>query len=219
MDGLINQYIDHTLLKTNTSESQITELCKEADTHGFASVCIPPYYVKLSKMLLKSSEVAIATVVGFPTGYDHIGTKVDSIKKSIDLGADELDVVLNIGAIKSERWQDVESELDSVVTACKMKGKKVKLIIEAALLTETELEKLMPLLVAANPHFVKTSTGYAVPENQIELVNRLRKDLPEHIKIKASGGIRDLVTAKWLIDSGADRLGTSSAIKIVEAQQ
>ncbi|TVR78714.1 MAG: deoxyribose-phosphate aldolase [Saprospirales bacterium] len=211
----LNEYIDHTLLKPDICEEDVKRLCEQATAHHFAAVCVPPYFVKLSHTILRNTEVGLATVVGFPNGYDHIGTKVDAIKRCIDLGADELDVVINISAIKSERWQDVESEIDSLVTACKMKGKKIKLIIEAALLSESELAQLLPIISAAVPHFVKTSTGYHVPKDQLSLIQHLRENLPDTIKLKASGGIKTPEMAKALILAGSDRLGTSSAMKLI----
>lgn len=211
----LNEYIDHTLLKPNTSEEDVRLLCEQALEYNFAAVCIPPYFLKLSHTILRNTEIGLATVVGFPNGYDHIGTKVDAIKRSIDLGADELDVVINIAALKSERWQDVESEIDSLVTACRMKGKKIKLIIEAALLSNSELDQLLPIISAAAPHFVKTSTGYHVPDDQLALIQHLRERLPDTIKLKASGGIRTSEIAKALVLAGSDRLGTSSALKLI----
>ena len=211
----LSEYIDHTLLKPYTSEEAVKGLCEEALVHNFAAVCVPPYFVKLSHSILRNSDVGVASVVGFPNGYEHIGTKVDSIKRSIDNGADELDVVINISAIKSDRWQDIESEIDSLVTACKMKGKKIKLIIEAALLTSAELDRLIPVLIESVPHFVKTSTGYHVPDDQLSLITYLRSQLPDTIRLKASGGIRSPELAKALVLAGADRLGTSSALKLL----
>nr|MBS0037191.1 deoxyribose-phosphate aldolase [Saprospiraceae bacterium] len=211
----VNQYIDHTLLKADADESQILQLCEEAKEHNFAGICIPPYYVKLAKTHLKDSNVLIATVVSFPMGYDHIGSKMDSIKKSIDQGADELDAVINITAIKNGRWVEVESEIDSLITACRIKNKTIKLIIEAALLTPSELDQILEIAIKHKPGFVKTSTGFAVSDNLVELVKYLRSKLPDSIKIKASGGIKDLETAEKLIEAGADRLGTSSAMKIL----
>ena len=211
----IKPYIDHTLLKADTKESDIIQLCKEARDHGFAGVCVPPFYLKLARLHLKDSDQLLSTVVSFPMGYDHIGPKVDSIKKSIDQGADELDAVINITAVKNRRWLDVESEIDSLVTACRIKNKTIKIIIEAALLDREELDKLLEILVTHKPNFVKTSTGFAVPEQPVELVKHLRATLPDSIKIKASGGIRDHQTAVQLIEAGAERLGTSSALKLL----
>jgi deoxyribose-phosphate aldolase len=215
MTQKLNEYIDHTLLKPYATEKQIRQLCEEATTNQFAAVCVPPYFIKVCKTVLKDSNVQVASVTGFPNGYDHIGTKMDSIKRSIDLGADEIDAVINIAAVKSGRWQDVESELDSLVTACRLKGRKIKLIIEAALLTQEELEKLMPIIIENCPHFVKTSTGYHVPENQVELIKWLRAELPDTVKLKASGGIRSAEMAQAVIAAGAERIGTSSALKLI----
>ena len=211
----IKPYIDHTLLKADSKESDIIQLCKEAREYGFAGVCVPPFYLKLARLHLKDSDQLSSTVVSFPMGYDHIGPKIDSIKKSIDQGADELDAVINITAVKNRRWLEVESEIDSLVTACRIKNKTIKIIIEAALLDREELDKLLEILVIHKPNFVKTSTGFAVPEQPVELVKHLRAALPDNIKIKASGGIRDRETALQLIEAGAERLGTSSALKLL----
>ena len=211
----INEYIDHTLLKAQTTESDILKLCDEAMSHGFAAVCVPPYYIKTAKAALKDSGVKLATVIGFPLGYDHIGTKVDSIKRCIDQGADEIDAVINLAAVKNHNWVEVESEIDSLTTACRIKNKAIKLIIEAALLTDEELDNVLEIAINNNATYIKTSTGYQVPEDQLKLISYLRSRLPDGIKIKASGGIRDLASAKALILAGANRLGTSSALKIL----
>ena len=211
----INEYIDHTLLKAQTTEVDIINLCEEALMHEFAAVCVPPYYIKLAKSVLKDGKVNLATVVGFPLGHDHIGTKVDSIKRSIEQGAEEIDAVINIAAVKNHKWLEVESEIDSLTTACRIKNKTIKVIVEAALLTTEELEKVVEICANNNANYIKTSTGYQVPEDQLKLISFLRSRLPENIKIKASGGIRDMASAKALILAGADRLGTSSALKIL----
>ncbi len=214
----LNEHIDHTLLKPFATEEQVRKLCEEAIKHNFPAVCVPPYFVKACKVALKDSNVQIATVAGFPNGYDHIGTKMDSIKRSIDLGADEIDAVINVAALKSGKMVDVQGELDSLVTACRLKSRKIKLIIEAALLSREEMEMLMPVIIENSPHYVKTSTGYHVPENQVELIGWLRSQLPDTIKLKASGGIRTAEMAKAVIDAGAERIGTSSALKLIEGQ-
>jgi deoxyribose-phosphate aldolase len=211
----INEYIDHTLLKAQTTEADIISLCEEAVEHGFAAVCIPPYYIKTARNILKDGKVNLATVVGFPLGYEHIGTKVDSIKRCIEQGADEIDAVINIAAVKNHKWVEVESEIDSLTTACRIKNKTIKVIIEAALLSNKELDKVLDICSSKNATYIKTSTGYQVPEDQLKLISYLRTRLPESIKIKASGGIRDLASAKALILAGANRLGTSSALKIL----
>ncbi|MBI5915842.1 MAG: deoxyribose-phosphate aldolase [Bacteroidetes bacterium] len=209
------RFIDHTILKPDCALADIKKLCEEADLYGFATVCVPPYFVKDATKALENRIPKISTVVGFPFGYSATPAKVEEIKKAIDEGATELDAVLNICAIKSKQWNYVRNEFESLSTASHMRGKVIKIIFETGLLTEAEILKLCEFAAEAQVDFVKTSTGFNGPGATVGVVGLLRKKLPASIKIKASGGIRDRQFAEELIASGAERIGTSSGVKIV----
>lgn len=207
-------YIDHTLLRPDTALADIDRLCQEAVQYGFAAVCVPPYYVRRAAKQLENSAVQTATVIGYPNGYSHVSAKVAEIQRAIQDGVDELDVVVNIAAIKSANWNDVERDLDSCTRAAHLHGKQIKLIVESSLLTRTELEKICRLAAAAGVNYVKTSTGYEGGAD-VPTVQLLRSLLPASIKIKASGGIRTPEAANALVAAGAARLGCSSSLALV----
>ncbi|MEZ4958138.1 MAG: deoxyribose-phosphate aldolase [Saprospiraceae bacterium] len=209
--------IDHTLLKPYCTIKDIEGLCKQAIEHQFAAVCIPPYYVKASKGFLENEKVKVATVIGFPTGYSAIAAKVEEIKRAIDEGADELDVVINLCALKNAHWNYVKNELESLTTACHMRGKIIKAIIETGILTHDELLKTAEICASAEVDFVKTSTGFNGPGTTVEVISILRAALPSDIKIKASGGIKDRHFAEQLVAAGANRLGSSSGVQIISS--
>ena len=211
----IAAYFDHTALKPSVTEQEIKQLCAEAQQYGFASVCVPPFYVQTAKQTLAGTEVKVSTVVGFPLGYAPTVAKVEEIKRGIDEQVDEFDVVINIAAVKNGSWNRVKMDLDSVITACQMRGKVVKIIIETALLTEDEIRQTCEICNELGPDFVKTSTGFNGGGATVEVVALLRSLLKSEIKIKASGGIKDRTFAQQLIDAGADRLGASSSVNIV----
>ena len=212
----INDYIDHTLLKPIATTDQILQLCDEAIEHRFKAVCIPPFYLEVAKKRLAKSGVKLCTVIGFPFGYDHVAVKMEAIARAIVMGADELDAVINIPAVKNNNWDLVENEIESLVTAVKLKGNKVlKLILETAYLTVEELEILCNLCTKCGVDYAKTSTGYAPRGASLEDVILMKKTLGKKVKIKASGGIRDKEFALKLITAGANRLGTSSGIKLL----
>ncbi len=213
----INQYIDHTNLKPTATEEDIKLLCQEAIENNFKAVCISPYYLDLARKELLGSNVKLCTVIGFPFGYDHVATKMEAISKAINGGADELDVVINLSAVKNKDWATVENEIDSITTATKLKGNKVlKLILETAYLNHEELELLCNLCIKSNVDFAKTSTGYAPTGAKLEDVVFMKSILGDKVSIKASGGIKDSKFANELIKAGATRLGTSSGIKIIK---
>jgi len=213
-------YIDHTVLKPTTTIADIEKLCNEAIQYQFAAVCVPPLFVKKAKEMLISSRVSVATVVGFPFGYSAIEAKVAEVVLAIIDGVDELDVVINISAIKNNDWQFLANEINSILPIIRSKGKLIKIIIESGVLTEEEIIKCCDLYGAAGVDFMKTSTGYAERGATVEAVQLMRTHLADNIRIKASGGIKSYTFAKQLIDAGANRLGCSSSIAIVaEAAQ
>jgi deoxyribose-phosphate aldolase len=207
--------IDHTILRADTSREEIIKLCDEAKQYGFASVCVPPYWVRECKNQLKDSKVRISTVVAFPMGYAATPAKVEEARRAIDEGANEIDMVINIIALKTGDYNYLQNELTSSGTIVQLRGGKLKVIIETGLLTREEKIKACELCAKLNVDFVKTSTGMTETGATIEDVKLLRAHLPKHIKIKASGGIRDRASALAMIEAGADRIGTSNGVQIV----
>ncbi|MEO1261365.1 MAG: deoxyribose-phosphate aldolase [Bacteroidota bacterium] len=207
--------IDHTLLKPYCTQTDVEEVCRQAIENQFAAVCLPPYYVKGASQFLNNTPVKVATVIGFPMGYSTIAAKVEEIKRAVDEGADELDVVINLCAVKNAHWNYVKSEIESLATACHMKGKSIKTIIETGVLNPGELTKIAEICAAAGVDYVKTSTGFNAPGASVEIVSQLRSLLPKKVKIKASGGIKDRHFAEQLVNAGADRLGSSSGVQII----
>ena len=212
----IASYIDHTVLKPTTTIADVEKLCAEAITYGFAAVCVPPLFVKKAKELTAGSPVKVATVIGFPFGYSAIEAKVAEIVLAIIDGADELDMVINISAVKNKDWQFLANEINTVMPVIRSKEKVIKVIIESGILTDEEIITCCDLYGAAGVDFMKTSTGYAEKGATIEAVQLMRKHLPASIKIKASGGIKNYSFALALINAGADRLGCSSSVQIVK---
>lgn len=207
--------IDHTYLKADCSTADVKVLCSEALQHSFKSVCIPPYYVFQAKKLLGESSVKICSVIGFPMGYSTTGAKVEEIKRACNDGVDELDVVVNIAAIKNNDWNAVSNDIESTTMISHLRGKKVKLIIEMGLLEEEEIVKVCELAIKSGVDFVKTSTGFNNTITTPEDISYLKSILPPSIKVKASGGIRTKADALAMVKAGADRIGTSSGVRIV----
>lgn len=212
----INQYIDHTILKPTTLLSDIEKLCNEAKQYQFAAVCVPPNFVKRVKSFLEGTSVKVATVIGFPFGYSAVESKIAEIVLAMVDGADELDVVINISAIKNGDWVYLANEINHIMPVAKSKNKTIKIIIESGVLTNDEIIKCCDLYGVAGIDYLKTSTGYAEKGATIEAVKLFRLHLPKHVQIKASGGIRDYAFAKQLIDAGAARLGCSASVAIME---
>lgn len=209
-------YIDHTLLKPGLLLADVEKICTEAKTYGFAAVCIPPPFVKHAKAFCEGTPVKIATVIGFPFGYSAIEAKIaESVLALVD-GADELDVVINFTAIKNNDWNLVANEINHLMPVIKSKNKAIKTIIESGILTPEEIKKCCDLYGAAGVDFVKTSTGYAEQGATLEAVELMRTWLPDHIAIKASGGIKTFAFARQLLEAGATRLGCSSSIAIIQ---
>lgn len=212
----IAAYIDHTILKPTTTQADILKLCTEALENNFAAVCVPPLFVKMAKQMVTNTTVKVATVIGFPFGYSAIEAKVAEIILAIIDGADELDVVINISAIKNNDWQFLANEINTLMPIIRKQQKVIKIIIESGILTNAEIIKCCDLYGAAGVDFLKTSTGYAEVGATLEAVVLIRKHLTNSIKIKASGGIKSYTFAKQLIAAGADRLGCSSSLQIVQ---
>lgn len=208
--------IDHTLLKPEATLSQVKQLCSEAIEQHFAAVCVPPYYVHQAFTILENESVKVATVIGFPFGYSSAFIKVEEAKRAMEDGAHELDVVMNLAAFFSGNDHDVLKELQSITQLAHLRGKVVKLIIEAGLLNEDDLKRACALAVKAEVDYVKTSTGFIGKGATVEMIEAMRKLLPKKIRIKASGGIKTRNQVLQLIAAGADRIGTSSAMQMLE---
>jgi deoxyribose-phosphate aldolase len=212
----IAPYIDHTVLKQSTTIAEVEKVCKEALEYGFAAVCVPPLYVKKAKEWLAESETKTTTVIGFPFGYCAIEAKVAEIVLAIVDGADELDMVVNISAIKNGDWTFIANEINTVMPMVRNKNKVIKVIIESGVLNDDEIIKCCDIYGAAGVDYVKTSTGFAEKGASIHDVQLIRAHLADSVKIKASGGIRSYSFAKELINAGANRLGCSASVQIVK---
>lgn len=209
-------YIDHTLLKQTTTVSEVDRLCVEASMSGFAAVCIPPKYVSGARKLLDGSKIKVATVIAFPLGYNATEVKVAEIIEAIEMGADELDMVIDLCALKSGDWKQLEREIDECIAPIARSGKTLKLIVESGMLTDTELIACCQLYGKYDIDFMKTSTGFSGTGATVHAVKLMREFLPKRIGIKASGGISTYEHAIELIDAGATRLGCSQSMKIMK---
>jgi purine-nucleoside phosphorylase len=212
----IAHIVDHTLLKPDAIARQITQLCKEALQYDFASVCINPIHVKHAIGLLKDSNVKVGTVIGFPLGAFTVEDKVRDTEQAIDEGATEIDMVINIGALKEGNDALVEQEIAGVVQAAHSRGVLCKVIVEAALLTRDEKVRVCQLAKKAGADFVKTSTGFSKGGATEEDVALMRQTVGPNMGVKASGGIRSLTDAKRMIAAGANRIGTSASVQIMQ---
>lgn len=210
----LNKYIDHTLLKADATKEQITKLCNEAKEYDFASVCVNTCYVPLSKELLKDSDVKVCCVVGFPLGAMDTESKAFEAKTAVLNGADEVDMVINIGKLKDKDLDYVTNDIKAVVEASK--PSIVKVIIETCLLTDEEKVEACKCAMNAHAEFVKTSTGFSTNGATVKDVELMRKTVGTTCKVKAAGGIRSYEDAMNMINAGADRLGCSAGIKIME---
>ena len=207
--------IDHTLLKPEATADQITQLCQEALKFGFASVCVQPYYVPLAGSLLQSSAVKVCTVIGFPSGATLSECKRFEASEVLRLGARELDMVINLGALKSGDHAVVQADIQAVAEVTHQGGAILKVIIETALLTREEKIKACELAVAAGAEFVKTSTGFAGGGATVADVTLMRQAVGNRAKVKASGGIRSAADFQAMVSAGADRVGASASVAIV----
>ena len=213
--------IDHTILKANATQSDIEKLCDEAKKYNFASVCVNPYWVPLASDLLKNSTVKVCTVIGFPLGATSSESKASETEIAILQGADEVDMVINVGAMKNNKTDIVENDILAVVNSARKTGKAqnkniiVKVILETCYLTKDEIKNACLSAKNAGADFVKTSTGFGTGGATVEDVALMKETVGSSMEVKASGGIRDYETAIKMINAGATRLGTSSGISIV----
>ncbi|MCU9600566.1 deoxyribose-phosphate aldolase [Pallidibacillus thermolactis] len=214
----IAKYIDHTLLKPEATKEQVEKLCNEAKQYNFASVCVNPTWVKLASDILKGTDVKVCTVIGFPLGANTPETKAFEAVNAVTNGAEEIDMVMNIGALKSGDTELVQKDIEAVVNAVKDKA-LVKVIIETSLLTEDEKVTACQLSVQAGAHYVKTSTGFSTGGATVEDVALMRKTVGPNVGVKASGGVRTAEDAKAMIEAGASRIGASSGTAIVDEYQ
>lgn len=213
----LNQYIDHTLLKPETTLAMIEKLCQEAKSYYFKAVCINPFYVSYAAALLKDSNVNVCTVVGFPLGANTTNTKVQETITAIKDGAKEIDVVINIGALKDNNQQLVLQDLQAVRTACPS-PLVLKVIIECALLTAEQKIIACQLVTKAKADFIKTSTGFAASGASLADIKLMKANIGQQVAIKAAGGIRNLTDAMAMIKAGATRIGTSNGVDIILGQ-
>ncbi|QSZ28408.1 deoxyribose-phosphate aldolase [Aceticella autotrophica] len=213
----IAKMIDYTLLKSNATDNDIKKLCTEAKEYNFASVCINPVYVNFAKNLLERSDIKVCTVIGFPLGANTIKTKTYEAKDAIKNGADEIDMVLNIGRLKSGDFDYIEKEIKAVVKESKaLKNVIIKVILENCYLTDEEKIRACEIVVHSGADFVKTSTGFGIGGATIDDVRLMRKTVGDNFGVKASGGVRTSEDARLMIKAGANRIGTSSGIQIVK---
>ncbi|WGE89166.1 deoxyribose-phosphate aldolase [Actinobacillus arthritidis] len=209
----IAKFIDHTALTAEKTEQDILRLCDEAVENQFFSVCINSGYIPLAKQKLASSNVKICTVVGFPLGANLSSVKAFEAKEAIKAGAEEVDMVINVGLIKSNKWEAVKADIQEVLRACE--GALLKVILETCLLTKEEIVKACEICRELNVGFVKTSTGFNRGGATIEDITLMRKTVGSEIGVKASGGVRDTETALAMIKAGATRIGASAGIAII----
>lgn len=214
----IAAFIDHTVLKSTTTVSEVDAICREAVDYHFAAVCIPPVYVQYAANKLQATSIKLVTVIGFPFGYTYINAKQEEVKQAIHDGADELDMVINLVAFKNGDYTYLENEVGAVLEIVKKHNTTLKIIIESGILAEQEIMKCCEIYSAFDIDFLKTSTGYAEKGVSIKAVQLMRHHLPSHIQIKASGGIKTFHFAKQLIEAGATRLGCSASVDIVEGE-
>lgn len=212
----LNLHIEHTLLKQDAKKEDFIKLFEEAKKHNFLGVCINPAYIKLAKEELKGTDVKIVTVVGFPLGANRSDVKAFETSKALEDGADEIDMVINVSKLKDKDYEFIVNDIKAVKDACK--DKPLKVILETDLLTKDEIKKACELCIEAKADFVKTSTGFVkggVGAKAEDVKLMYETVSPYGLKVKASGGIRDKEAAIKMIEAGAERLGTSSGVKIV----
>lgn len=208
-----SKYIDHTLLKPEATQDQIKKLCQEAKQYDFASVCVNPYWVPFCKEELKDSDVKVCTVIGFPLGATSSASKAFETAHAIEQGADEVDMVMNIGELLAGHDQAVQKDIEAVVQAAQ--GKIVKVILETCLLNDAQIERACSLCVKAKADFVKTSTGFNSAGANTHVVEVMKQAVKGQAKVKAAGGVRNQADMDAMIVAGADRIGTSHGIELM----
>ncbi|HLR61123.1 MAG TPA: deoxyribose-phosphate aldolase [Lentibacillus sp.] len=217
MNKNLAKYIDHTQLKPDTTKEKIDQIVKEAREHGFASVCVNPYWVPFCYDNLKDTDVKVCTVIGFPLGATSTAAKEFETKQAIQEGAEEVDMVINIGELKSKNDEAVQRDIEVVVDAAKGSA-LTKVIIETSLLTDDEKVRACEAAKEAGANFVKTSTGFSGGGATVEDVKLMRETVGSEMGVKASGGVRDLKTTKAMIDAGATRIGASAGVEITAGE-
>jgi len=212
------KYIDHTILKADVSENAVKKVCEEALEYHFYSVCVNPFYVKFVSNILKGSDVKVTSVIGFPLGASCSEIKALEAKKAVEDGADEIDMVINVSALKDKKYAYVKNDITSVANAIKEKA-ILKVILETCLLTDDEIIKACEIAKESGAQFVKTSTGFSTGGATIEAVKLMKSIVGDALEVKASGAVRDYETAKKMVDAGATRIGASSSVAIVTGTQ
>ena len=214
----IAKTIDHTILKPDVTEADVLKVCEEAKTHGFFSVCVNPYYVPLVAEALSGTDVKVTSVIGFPLGANTSVIKAAEANQSVMDGANEIDMVINVSALKDKKYDYVRDDIKAVVDA--IAGKAIlKVILETCLLTKEEIVKACELSKEAGAQFVKTSTGFSTGGATVEDVKLMKDTVGDSMEVKASGGVRDYETAMKVIEAGATRIGASSSVDIVNKSQ
>lgn len=206
-----NKLIDYTILKADTKREAVQKVLEEALQHDYASVCINPYWVSLAADVLKDSDVKVCTVIGFPLGANTTATKAFETKDAIANGAEEVDMVINIGELKAGQYDIVQKDIEAVVEAAKGQA-LVKVIIETCLLTKEEIEAVSKIVKDAGADFIKTSTGFSTGGATVEDVALMRKHVGENVGVKASGGVRTKELIEAMVNAGANRIGTSNGL-------
>lgn len=212
----ILKYVDHTLLSQTASWEEIRELCDDAVKYGTASVCIPPSYVKRAKDYVQD-KMAVCTVIGFPNGYATTAAKVFETQDAVKNGADEIDMVINLGWVKDRNYEEVKEEIRQIKQACQ--GRILKVIIETCLLTEEEKIEMCRVVTEAGTDFIKTSTGFSKAGATLEDIRLFKEHIGNGVKMKAAGGISSLKDAEDFLSLGALRLGTSRIVKLIKAEE
>ena len=210
----MNKYFDHTLLAANATRSEVEQLCKEAKEYDFMSVCVNPYFVPLAKKELAGSDVKLCTVIGFPLGQMSTKAKAFEANDAVKMGADEVDMVINVSALKDQDYDYVRNEIHEIKEACE--GKLLKVILECCYLSKEEIKKASELAKEAGADFVKTSTGFGKGGAKAEDVKIMRETVGSDMGVKAAGGIHTLADFKAMVDAGANRIGCSHSIQIME---
>ncbi len=215
----LETYLEHTNLAPTITGADVEKLTDEALAYQFVGVCVPPFWVRKAKRDLNNAPIAVVTVIGFPLGYQHTEVKLNEIKWAIQDGADELDLVINISAIKHNAFEWVKPEIYRCAELIHAEGKILKVILETAYLTDEEIVRACKVSADAGADFVKTSTGFAPTGATVEHIRLMRQSVPNTVGIKASGGIRTLEKAWAMIEAGAERLGTSASVSLMEEAQ